>query len=332
MSRHFWAFNLVAVIVIASLLFGYMIYIKKEREEIEQLKLSYAVDYASDAAAMAMLKTGSLEMDYSKSKSVTVDPQLALDTFLEVFCFNYNLQPTKDNMALIKDYIPAAVVAGYDGYYLASQQLVKNGGGNYPETDLYNGEWDVVFGMKIPYIYNYNSVKYALNMGLDSTIALSGTNMTRLQGLPPTSAGTMSQTDARALINDIVSNKMANTINQVNVDNPNWKNSFFIPSRLTNLKGVNPIEGPSFIILVQGVTLTTSRPISGFSVAGSRIDAARMVVGYTAKNGMKYYAYADHAPPSVEEDPVNGVKVEALFANLREAASAGYYFDPNYIN
>lgn len=323
MSRNFGIINLAAVIFLSALLVAYLQYWSKERNEIEQLKLSYAIDYATDAGAMAMLQTGSLEMDYTMRKAFSVNPQLALDTFIDVFCFNYDLQPTPENRALIKDFIPVATVATYDGYYMASQQLYRNGGGNYPETAANDVDWDLSFGMKNPYSYHYGGTSYALNMGMDYTLALTGSSLTKELGLPPTATGTMTEKDAMDEINKMISGDMANLINNTNEANPNWKNVFYIPSQLTTISGVNSIEGPGFLVLMQGLTITTSRPISGFSVSGAKIDETRMVAGYT-RNGTKYYAYADTLSDSVV--------VEALFTTVKEAALAEYYFDAEYMN
>jgi len=328
MSRTFGVVNIVAVLFFAAMIIGLLKYAEKEKNEIEQLKLSYAIDYATDAGSMAMLKTGRLDMDYAVTKSLTVDPNAALDTFLDVFCFNYDLQPTPDNKALIKDYIPVATVAGFDGYYLASPQLVSNGGGNYPDNYAAgapgeNVDWDLVFGMKLPYTYTFGSTSYALNMGFEYTLALNGADLTKQAGLPPTASGTMTKVQAREKITNLISNDMASTINRINANNPNWHHAFYIPSQLTTFSGVNPIEGPSFLVLLQNLTLTTSKPISGFSVSGSRIDTTRMLVGYK-RGGIKYYAYADEAPPTDEMD--NGT-VEQVFATPKEAALAQYYYD-----
>ncbi|MEQ7052184.1 hypothetical protein ABN764_16135 [Paenibacillaceae sp. P-4] len=326
MSRHFGFVNIVAILFIAALLLGYMQYVSQEKDEIERLKLSYAIDYATDAGAMAMLNTGNLDMDYTKQRAVTVNPALALDTFLDVFAFNYDLYPSAENKALIKDFIPVAAVAGYDGYYLASHQLVTNEAGNYPETPANEVEWDLVFGMKMPYLYTYGGTSYGLNMGMEETLALTDSTLSKIQGLPPTSTGSLSRGEAQEIINNNISNDMAYQINETNTINPYWKNFFYIPSQLTTFSGVNPIEGPSLLVLVQNVTLTTSKPISGFSIAGSKIDRARMVLGYT-RNGMKYYAFADKAPVSTEVDPVKGIVIENIYSTAKEAALAGYYFD-----
>ncbi len=307
---------------IAALLIGYLVYVQKEKNEIEQLKLSYAIDYASDAGAMAMLETTRLDMDYTNGKSTfTVDPQLALNAFLEVFCFNYDMMPTDRNKQLIKDFIPVAAVATSDGYYLATHQLVRNGGGNYPDNpgrEVNDGDWDLIFGMKLPYLYEGPDATYALNMGLKDSLRMTADSLTKPKGLPPG----LTELRARTLMNNLVSADMANSINEINEENVNWRNSFYIPSQLTTTTGVNPIEGPSFLVLVQGVNLTTSRPISGFSLSGTKIEEARMIAGYV-RDGIHYYAYADKVP--------EGSVVDDLFTTFKEAAAAGYYIDLKYM-
>lgn len=323
MSKHFGIVNMVSLIFFAALLVAYIHYVGKERDEIEQLKLSYAIDYSADAAVAAMLhQTGRLDMDYTQSGYVAVDPQLALETFLEVFCFNYDLHPTEANKQLIKEFITVAAVATYDGYYLATEQRVRNGDGNFPETPAGDGDWDLVFSMKYPYAYEYGGVLYALNMGMEYTTALSSSTLYRIDGLPPNETGQMSREEARAVINDRVSSHMAEVTQQKNENNSNWRHSFYIPSQLTTFTGVNPITGPSFLVLVQNVNLSTSRPISGFSVSGSSIVQVRWIAGYE-RAGEKYYAYADQLPANID--------VDSLFSTMEEAAQAGYYADILYL-
>lgn len=324
MGKGFGIVNLIAVIFFAALYIGYMSYVSKEKDEIERLKLSYAIDYSADAGTMAMLGTPDLDMDYRNEIFFSVNPQLALDTFIDVFCFNYNLHPTDQNRHLIKDFIPVAGVAAYDGYYIASPELVRNRNGNYPESNPNDSDWDLTFGMKLPYRYKNeeNGVHYALNMGLRETIAVADNRMYKHEGLPPTPNGTMTLREAKALINNTVSNEMARRIDAFNEDNPNWKNFFYIPSQLTTIGGVNPIEGPSFLVLVQGLTLNTTKPINGFSVSGTSIEMTRMVVGYN-RNGVYYYTYADRMP--------SGVEVLELFESVDEAAMNQFYPDLNYL-
>ncbi|MFD0588511.1 hypothetical protein ACFQZE_10900 [Paenibacillus sp. GCM10027627] len=324
MGKSLGIVNLISVLFFAALLVGYMNYITKERDEVERLKLSYAIDFASDAGTEAMLGTSDMDMDYTKEKYFSVNPDLALDTFLEVFCLNYGLFPDEKNKASIMDYIPVAAVAGYDGYYIASHQVLRTSSGIYPGTNYKDSEWGLTFEMKRPYHHFSGGVDYALNMGLTDPIALTGNQLYRHEGMPPNEAGTaiMTKTETKALINKTISGEMARRIEQTNESNPNWKHQFFIPEQLTTLSGVNPIEGPSFLVLVQNIKMNTTRPISGFSVAGTSVEMRRMVAGYV-RDGVKYYTYADNLPA--------GNVADEMFYSVNEAANMGYFPDIAYL-
>lgn len=325
MNRSFGIVNMMVVLYVAALLGAMIVYNYKEKDELERMKLSYAIDFASDSATMALLQTEHLDMDYTRNKFFALNPQLALDAFLDVICFNYGMYPTAANKAEMKGYIPVAAVAAYDGYYLASPQLIRNGGGLYPETPAADVDWDLTFGMKLPYAYHYepNGTSYALNMGLDSMLVLTSSSLTEQQGLPPLDGRTMTKQEAGARINDTISNAMAYSINQTNEANYNWRHSFYVPSELTRLRGVNAVTGPSFLVIMQNLAITTARPISGFSVGGSSIDFTRMIVGYV-RGGVRYYNYADKLNTEVG--------LERLFATPEEAALAGYYYDAAPVN
>ena len=326
MNRSFGIINMTVVLYIAALLAAVILYNYKEKDELERMKLAYAIDFSADSAAMALLQTEHLGMDYTQSKFFAVNPELALDAFLDVICFNYGMYPTAVNKAEMKGYIPVAAVAAYDGYYLASHQLIRNGGGPYPETAAANVDWELVFGMKMPYAYHDldSGTSYALNMGLDNMLVLTNSSLTERQGLPIVDGRTMTRREAGAWINDLISNAMAYSINQANEANYNWRYSFYVPSELTRLRGVNAVTGPSFLVLMQNVAITTARPISGFSVGGSSIDLTRMVAGYV-RGGVRYYNYADQLH---EEQTA----IEQLFASPEEAALAGYYYDAAPVN
>ncbi|WP_105614116.1 hypothetical protein [Vallitalea okinawensis] len=329
MKRTFGIVIMVSLIYVAALIMGYLHYTSKEIQEIEQLRLSYAVDYASDAAVQAMLSTGNLDMDYSDHKSLNVDPSLALDTFIDVFCFNYDIGLSQENKMLIKlNYIPIAVVATYDGYYLAQPELVGNQV-NYPENPIQDGDWDLIFGMKIPYTYSYNNVHYALNMGMDYAVMLSANQgLQRYNGMPPSDSGKLSREEGFYIINNNISMDMTYAIDKANETRGEWTNSFFIPNQVTTFSGANPIQGPSFLVLVQNLDLTTPRPIHAFTIAGSKIDYSRSVVGYEV-NGTPYYCYADrqHLIAKAHGVAETAVIIKNMYSSPKIAAINQFYFD-----
>ncbi|WP_027088417.1 hypothetical protein [Cohnella panacarvi] len=322
MSRFFAIVNLVSLLGFCALIVGFLFYVQKEKDEIERLKLAYAIDYSTDAGIRAMLlDTGSLGLDYAHEKKFTLNPDLAMDAFLNVFAFNYDMLPTEGHKRLISEYIPVAAVTTYDGYYIAEHRVTTNRPGIYAgEGDPDDADWELAFGMKLPYVYENGNTKYALNMGLADTVAYDGSTIERREGLPPTPEGpSMTREIALRIINDKVSNHMAEAIEKLNEANYAWSSRFYIPSQLSDRVGVNPITGPSFLVLVQNLQyFSTTNKLSGFSVAGSSVGEARQVVGYM-KDGSRYYAFADKLP--------DGAVPQALFDSMEEAARAEYRFD-----
>lgn len=322
MSRFFAIVNLASLLVFCALIVGYLFYVQNEKDEVERLKLAYAIDYSTDAGVRAMLlETGSLGLDYAQEKKFTLNPDLAMDAFLNVFAFNYDMLPTEEHKLLISEYIPVAAVATYDGYYIAEHRVTANRPGQYTGVgDPDDADWKLAFGMKLPYVYENGNSKYALNMGLTDAIVYDGSSIVRDEHLPPTPDGSnMKREEALRVINDTVSNHMAEAIEKLNEANYSWSNRFYIPSQLTDRGGVNPITGPSFLVLVQNLQyFSTVHKLSGFSVAGSSVSEARQVVGYM-KDGSLYYAFADKLP--------DGKEPLALFETMKEAAQAGYRFD-----
>lgn len=300
---------LISLYFVGGLIIFFFRYIEQDLQEFEQLRLSYAVDYASDAAIWELLNSRDLSMDYSESNNLTANPTLALNTFIDVFSANYGMNFDKNNKDHIKmNFIPTFVVAMHDGYYMATLTLVNN-----------KGDWDLKFGPKMPYIYRNDSATYALNMNGESTLKIKGNDINKIEGLPN---GIKTKKENLSEISKIISANISYTINKINETNTKWANTFYIPTGLTTYSGVNSIEGPSVIALVQNVNLATTKPISSFSIAGSKLQKARMVAGYTREN-IKYYCYTDKLPSSIT--------VENLFLDVKEAAQSGYYCDIRYM-
>lgn len=312
-------FLLVALMYVSGLLIYFANYGKQDLLELERLKLSYVVDYATDASILNLLSSQSLDTDYLDKGYINADPDLALDIFVDVFLFNYGAAIDQTNREHVKmNFMPVFVVAMFDGYYMGKPMLVKNGN-NYPEGIIRDGDWALQFTPKLPYTYVSGTASYALNMGGDYSIKMDGNVLSKSFGLPP---GLTSKDEIRRTISKIVSESISYEIDKANENNPNWANTFYIPGDLTTLSSVNPLEGPSVLAIVQNVDFTTSKKIGAFSVGGAKIQTPRMIAGYT-RSGKQYYCYTDRLPPSITS--------EDIFASMEEAARAGYSFDIEYM-
>lgn len=320
MRRAFGIVCIVSLIYVCALIVGLLRYAINEQSELQELILSYAIDYSSDAAMQEVLREDNLETDYTKDGSIIIDPERTLNTFVDMFCLNYGIGFTSEaKKHVLQNYIPVACLAAYDGYYIAKFQPVSSGT-NYPENGLVDSTWDVVFGPKMPYSYvdKETGTTYALNMGMDYASSVTATTAIIKDSIPPS----LNKGTGIARINEILSGEIAYAVDSANAVNQNWRHSFYIPTQMNSISGANAITGPSFIILVQNLDLTTVRPISGFSISGSKLANARMIAGYL-RNGEKYYCYADKAP--------DNVTMIDLFSSANDAAEAGYYCDMEYM-
>lgn len=308
----------IAIFYLAVCLGSNMRYYSNELAEIEGLRLSYALDYCSDAAADAMLDTDDLGTDYKELGNIKVNPQIALETFVDMFMFNYDMGINEENRAYVENnFMPTFCVAGYDGYYVAKH--------NKAYEDNYGSSYDLAFGPKLPYRYKPNdtgTVFYGLNMGAINCIKVDGNIMSTVSGRPP---GLNSKEEVIKIINSTLTDAIGNAISEENDLDVGWSNTFYLPSNLTTYTGVQPVTGPSVMALVQNVDLTTGKKVSAFSIAGSRVNIERMVAGYK-RNGELYYSYVDKLPPGITKD--NALD---MFTNTTDAAKAGYRCDVQYI-
>lgn len=287
---------LIAVYMIALIKFT-VSYTVNAEEELEQIHLAYAIDYASDAAIAELLGTEDLGSEYNKQGFLIANLEDALNTFVDVFLFNYDTMVNDANREYVElNFMPTFTVALYDGYYIAEH--VRDEG--------------LKFSPKLPYTYEKDGSTYALNMGNRDALKLDGVNLSR----------TATPTNSLEEITSIITNHMATVIDTENVANYDWINSFYIPSKLTDLTSVDPIEGPSVLTLVQGVNLNSIREVDAMSVAASRIVMDAKVVGYV-RDGVNYYAYARKIPETID--------VVETFRSAKEAALKGYAMDIKYM-
>ena len=300
--KRIYLFAFMAIMVLGSMYSGLSAYSRRSLEEFESLHLAYAIDQASDAAAYKMIDTDNINSDYADMDSIQVNPQVAIDTFLDTLAFNYGMRPNKENRALLMNkYVPSFTVAGYDGFWIAQPAI------SYDNDKV---ELTMVFTPKLPYRVSQTvgdeTTYYALNMGSQSAIKLNSKTKTftrvdvsKLKVSKSTAKNPdLSNYDTRqALINKSLTNAIGASID-ANVDKEKWSNTFFLPGNLTKYTSVNPVSGPSIIALVENVDLLTGRKASAFSITGSKVTSSRPLIGYTKKDTNtgkvnKFYSYSD---------------------------------------
>lgn len=267
------------------------------KEYFEQLYLDTVVNYCTDAAIQEMLDvSGSIASDYFENEYVQCNPQVALDSFCDMFCENLGYSLTEENKSLIQnEYIKGFAVAAYDGLYLAEP------------TKMNDGSMQLVFQPKKAYMYNdyYINLTNASCATWDATAAAV---KPQLSSLP--------DAVVRRTINAFISDEFTGSVFR-NTEGQ-AQTALFLPGDMTSIVRTNPITSITVLAYVSGVQVNSINPVDSFALGGSRLVHEEFVAGYI-RDGIKYY---------VETSKLKGDEgTVKVFINRVEAARAGYQYD-----
>lgn len=270
-------------------------------QQNEERRLEYAVNYAVDAAVDAMLEeTSDLGLDYAEYEGMNARPDVAMQTFLDLFCKNYGFALTESNYQFIKtNYLGAFVVAVYDGYYVGEPYKINDAGAH-----------DFIFSMKQPYLYSAADGKiYALNLSHVDAKVYDGLAIRK-------TVADISVAEQKRIINAAVSDAMTDAVWRTREGN--LSGIINIPSELTTITNTNPIESVTVMAYVSDVDVGFGEKAEVLGVGGARVAHADYCSAYI-KDGVRMYSYAADTP--------EGVVVIATYESPELAATAGYYFD-----
>lgn len=279
--------------------------VQQEERQLEEYVMTFAIDYSTDAAVAEMLNMAHLGQDYADQGRTNADPEVALTTFLNLMCINYDLPLTEAAKLQIESgYMPLFCVAAYNGYYLYTPAMDSNKG------------WYLQGSQKRPYSYEVGDKYYALNLGGDNAHLLEGGSLTKVT--------LASQGISKEEVFRQINSQVSDTLMYEFQKNTGRDGAFiYIPSALTTFKQVNPIDGPTVLAFIDGWDFKSNHAVSAFSIGGAKIESARMVAGYERINAdgsiTKLYAYADLLPPSAH--------IIDMFTSVEEAARNGFYYD-----
>lgn len=309
MNRGFGFILAVPVFFLAVCVLLQVSNVRQEERQLEEYVMTFAIDYSTDAAVEEMLNMSHLGQDYADQGRTNADPEVALSTFINLMCMNYDLPLTdKARMQIESGYMPLFCVAAYNGYYL------------YTPTKDAKGGWYLQGSQKVPYSYEIGNKYYALNLG--------GENAHLLQNGSLTKVTLESQGIAVDEVFRQINSKVSDVLMYQFQQGTNRHGEFvYIPSDMTTFKQVNPIKGPTVLSFIDGWDFKSGHAVSAFSIGGARLESARMVAGYEGINldgtVTKLYSYADLLP--------EGAHITDMFTSVEEAAREGYYYDPVYM-
>lgn len=293
--------------------------------QFEELRLRYAVDYATEAAFRQCLGVDDIGTDYVDIDNVTINPSLAMETFESILCLSYDMSLGEENFRHIENCVPAAILMCNDGYYLCSMTETDN---DYLPTQ--GGEYDMRWSVKYPYTVEIGKYLYSVNLYTKQWTSVS---YNAAGGVDIETGNTFMRTGATGLpvptglTRDIIKREISKqvtagvnyVISERNKLNTSYGEvgSFFLPTEW-NVNGINAPTKPTLMFIVQGVDFAGSQRLDAVSIGGVRVERKRVVAAFVDETGQKYYCYERQLPVDKLDSVVE------FYEHMEDAAADGY--------
>jgi len=312
-------FNFFAVFLLFFMLISFHLVDLSMDRSFQELRLRYAVDYATEAAFLEALGGADVGLDYLDLTDVLLAPGESLRVFTTLLAKSYGLAVTDDNLTHLSNFIPVAILATNSGYYVASMQEVNRPAGT---GGLHKLSW----GIKRPYTVTVGNITYAVNLLNDEWISareLGGTTIELLEGRE------LPMGVSREIIDLNVSRSITSSVNHAISERNRlntsllWEYTFFMPTDIT-AAGIHNVDYPSLIVILQGADFAGSRRLNSVSVGGFRVERQTTVLGFT-EGGIRYYCYEGQLPSHLIGSVVD------FFNSVEDAARAGFSPHPIFL-
>ena len=321
--------NILSILIIVLLIQSYYnVSITLERD-FDQARLDQAVEYSTKAMFQKTLEIEDLDMDYTEMGAVQINSSDALDTFSNLMCFNYELATSDENKRHIENSIASAVLAGSDGFYVTRRTEIDK----KLRDGIQGGEWELRWSPKIPYFIRQTGKVYAVNFVERRYAAINEFNTgdsNRPQSItvPMTPGYPLGINDRLAIqsVNNQIVEAMEGEIERNRSNKSLHEYKFYLPSE-TTVKGVNPIDGPSVLVLLNGVDYASTQQMNAMAVAGFKVVEKINVLGIQEKStGLYYYCFETQIPLNRLDD----FEILDYFGSVRDAAIDPRQFSPHY--
>jgi hypothetical protein len=300
--------------------------------EFEQRQMDLQVNYSVDAATQQMLSDGThIETDYIDWGVMTVEPEIALNTYEAVLLRNLGWgDTTKNREDLEESSIPFFIVATYNGYYVYSRQrdiVVTDG----VENTVYDFRWTP----KIPYSYtdadNNKCYLYNLTDEYYSWFNLDNPQGTLQESVPLNSgsSGCASKTFAKAVVADVLT-KACNSALFIGTEG-NTDTEIYIPASMSEWTESNSVDRPTVLTYLSRTDQYTKYDTVTFGVGGAKIDDTNFVICYKV-NGSSLYGWAKDREDiiALHKSLGESVVLERVLTSPENAAISEYYYDMSF--
>lgn len=334
-------FNVVAVLIIMILFVVYSNMSTVIQRDFDQVRLNYAVEYATEGMFQTTLKSEDLDIDYTDIENVKIDSSDALNVFCSMLCLSYDMALSDENFENIENSISAIALAGTDGFYIGKMSDNDASFGDGILVDSKKLRWSV----KIPYFISDENYTYAVSFGSDdwsriscttSDSSISGVNIhvSANEGLPMG----ISEEDVQHAVNNQVRNALLAEINHRNYNQEAFDYKFYLPDT-TTVNHVNPIEPPSILLVMRGIDFASSEKINALSVAGFKVTQRVNVIAFVdTVTNKSYYCYESQLRDEERDACCGGTgrfHIENYYKDIKDAASdisptTGEHYYPYY--
>lgn len=308
-------------------------------QDFQQRQLDLQVNYATDAAAQDMLGLGThLDTDYASWGEMSVEPELALQTYEAVLLRNFGWSDTERNREdLIESSVPFFIVATYDGYYVFYKQKnetitdVIDSKTGVVTNQVTNTTFDMVWSPKLPYseIVNEGEHNYRFyNLGTDYYGTLKYIRNNSGKVVKDIDMNVMHNASTISDAKECIATTLENACNSALYAglNGDITEQWSIPNSFSQWSENRPIETVSILTYVTDINKISKDSLASFGLSGAKIDKPNYVICYTY-NGDKLYTYIEN-----RNDVENrGLSISSIVTSPKEAAKRGYYLDIKYL-
>ncbi|NEZ42628.1 hypothetical protein [Paenibacillus alvei] len=282
-----------------------------------ELRYDAALDAAVDAAAQALILNAEerKESRYDSGKRVAINKEEAIRAFYETLYLNFGIADDPLAQGVLRRYIPAVAIVGYDGFYVYSEDEWTDSSGQ----TVMGAAW----GLKKPYVYSDtagNSFSFTLD---EQVLVYSAQTRSWQEGLrselqvsdiPLMSDAVLFNQVRQSTIVHAIQDELAFRINQHNEAalRSGVAYTFTLPS-ISQEDWHNTINDVGVIAFLQGIPMV-SKVYNSYAFGGSRIIKLPEIVG-ARKGEMKVY-YRRSSPYNYP--------IEETFTSEKAAAQNGY--------